>query len=211
VQIIFGSLASPLLLMQICIEVTFQSNSWFYEGGATYTEEFGILYDAKLLSNPPMIAYCPAMQDPLQMYNTNENPYPWHVGVDPSCRTSYSMRPDYRIKWSLNAGTTNTYTMYAQLFLYNGPADANPAFGTAITMPKFKSFYGHAIISDLIRDNTCIIKSHKDGMNYLMSDGSVHWIPVKTVYPYVSTITPAYAEANNPAIDAMWNLFDHMP
>jgi prepilin-type N-terminal cleavage/methylation domain-containing protein len=188
-----------------------QSNSWFYAGGAPGSEEFGMLYDAKLMPNPPLMAYCPAMQDPLQQFNTSENPWPYQVGLAQTCRASYSVRADYRIKWTLVSGSATIYTLYCQPFLYNGPADASPKFGTVDTLPKLKEFYGHAIMSDLIRDNTTLIKGHKDGMNYVMADSSVHWIPAKTVNPYISTITPAYQATNNPAIDAMWNLFDRMP
>lgn len=188
-----------------------QSNSWLYAGGAPGSEEFGMLFDAKLISNPPLIAYCPSMQDPLQQFNTNQNRWPYQVGSAGTCRASYSVRADYRIKWALVAGSTTVYTLYCQLFVYNGPADANPAFGVVGTLPKFNHFYDHAIMSDLIRDNTTLIKGHKDGMNYLMADCSVHWIPAKTVSPFISTITPAYQSSNNPAIDAIWNLFDRMP
>jgi prepilin-type processing-associated H-X9-DG protein len=121
------------------------------------------------------------------------------------------MRADFRLSWSLNPGSTTVYTLVAQAFLTNGAADATPTFGPATPIPKFSHFDNLSIMSDLIRDNTSIVKAHGDGMNYLMSDGSVHWLPYKTVSRYINSISAAFASTNNPAIDVVWNTFDAMP
>ena len=121
------------------------------------------------------------------------------------------MRGDFRLSWSLNPGSTTSYTLFAQAFLTNGAADATPTFGPATTIPKFSHFDNLAVLSDLIRDNTSIVKAHGDGMNYLMSDGSVHWVPVGTVKRYINSISATFASTNNPAIDVVWNIFDTMP
>jgi prepilin-type N-terminal cleavage/methylation domain-containing protein/prepilin-type processing-associated H-X9-DG protein len=187
-----------------------QSNAWFYSGGDPNSSEFGMLNDAGLLPNPA-IAFCPAQQDPLEQFSSTSNPWPYVAGGTTSCRAGYSMRGDYRFEWVLNAGSTTKYTLEADAFLTNGAADATPTFGPVGPIPKISHFYNECILSDLIRDNTSIIKSHGDGLNYLMCDGSVHWLPVKLVQRYIQSISPTFADTNNPAIDVIWNTFDSMP
>lgn len=186
-----------------------QSNAWFYVGSDPGTIEFGQLMDDRFMREPK-VAYCPASTDPLQMFNSPpSNLWPYVVGSTKSVRSGYSMRGDYRLRWDANP--SGGYTQHTQAFLTNGPPDASPTFGPLMSLPKLSVFKGKAIMSDLIRDNTSLAKQHKNGMNYLMEDGSVHWISATIVGQDISTLTVAFASSNNPAIDNIWNAMDTMP
>ena len=186
-----------------------QSADWFYVGGDPGSSEFGMLFDSGYMRDP-RIAYCPAMTDPLQMYNTPSNPWPYKVGGG-SCRASYSMRGDYRMRWVLSPGSTTVYTLQAEPFLTNGPADASPTFGPALPLPQQLHFKSLTVVSDLVRDSQSVVNAHANGLNGLRGDGSVHWVPLATVQPYLRTVTATFASGNNPAIDAIWNLMDRSP
>jgi prepilin-type N-terminal cleavage/methylation domain-containing protein/prepilin-type processing-associated H-X9-DG protein len=186
-----------------------QSNFWFYQSGDPAGSMWGQLWEAGVMKDP-RAAFCPAMTDPLEQYNTPSNVWPYKPGGSKSCRSSYSMRADFRVQWSQNASTKG-WSYNCQQFVTNGPADASPKFSALIPMPKQSYFEGKAIFCDLVRDNTTLDKTHVDGMNYVMADGSVHWLPRSTCASYIAPITATFASTNNPTIDAFWNLMDTNP
>ncbi len=186
-----------------------QSNYWFYENGDPGPTEFGVLNEARLMSTPAAF-FCPAyVDDQVQMYNTTSNPWPYLVGTR-SGRCSYSMRGDWRIGWVAAAGTgTTANTLVADYDPTFGPLDTKGKYQDAVAqMPQLRYFKDTAVVTDLLRDNTSLVRGHRDGMNYLLADGSVHWIPSQFIAADLAKVTPAFTTANNAYLDDIWSRMD---
>ena len=103
------------------------------------------------LMNSPRIFYCPAETDPWMSYNTPENPW------------AFGDQPPGQIYTLLGYGTRPVANWEDCLRI--------PA------LPKLTALGPHtAILSDIFPTQAALRSRHRDGINMVYSDGSVHWI-----------------------------------
>jgi prepilin-type N-terminal cleavage/methylation domain-containing protein len=161
-----------------------QFNSMVYSNTTGSFTLFGWLYNAGLMTQPKVF-FCPSENNPQEMYNTSNNPWPV-VNVTP---------------------TVNVYAGYGCR-----PAVALPdlpAPGT--TLPKMTTFANLAIFADLVSYSPRLDSRHVLGVNVLYGNGGAHWVPRKAFntdlnqcgnpFPAVSTYN-AYQ-------DNIWGILDH--
>ena len=190
-----------------------QSNYWFdaREGELTF---FGFLYTANLFKHGgDRIAFCPVQQDPLHVFNSPSNVWP-PIADTKAERAGYSMRADYRMQWKADG-----YNPYTGLPKYKFVVDkfltSDPSSFERTTMPKLKDFKGKAIVSDLIRETSHILKmGHGNGLNSLKSDGSVRFTRREMIKRPLDILEQniisgdSWATVNNLPIDDIWKAFD---
>jgi prepilin-type N-terminal cleavage/methylation domain-containing protein/prepilin-type processing-associated H-X9-DG protein len=120
----------------------------------------------------PRNLYCPSMSDERYTYNSAMNPWqPWGGGI---VNSSYWVRARDRsgvnIDWRA-AGSGND-PWWAGPFIRVGPN------GAARRLPRKSSFHPETAVAADMFATTNIRTAHKSGINVLMVDGSVKWIPL---------------------------------
>lgn len=160
-----------------------QWNSMIYSGTAGKMVIMGALYVEGLISQPK-IFFCPSENDPRQMFNTPQNP--WPPGADPAVNVyaGYGCRPEAEL-----------------------PDDPGNA---ADVMPHLSRFQNRAILADLVSTPARVDNRHRKGINVLYGNGGAHWVDRATFDAALQTCgnpfppTPAF----NPQQDSIWNTLD---
>lgn len=122
------------------------------EGGTPAMRWIGLLYEHGGFESPEVF-YCPAEQDPLMQFDTEDNPWPPDetAPAGKSTRIGYGTRP--MIGWPF-------------------PSDAPQPAG----MPRLSGLRpGTAILADLIHKPERLIYRHQEGVHVTHADGSVRW------------------------------------
>jgi prepilin-type N-terminal cleavage/methylation domain-containing protein len=163
-----------------------QFNSMFYSATSGRYVLFGLFYQAGHVYSPK-VWFCPAENDPRQMFNTTENP--WPPGPDG------------------DAGK-NVYAGYGGRPEVHLPDD--PLAWPAGAIPKLASFSNQAIAADLVSVADRVNTRHKDGVNVLYGHGGASWVPRKVFRDPLEASGPTFppTDANNGFQDAIWVAFD---
>jgi prepilin-type N-terminal cleavage/methylation domain-containing protein len=149
----------------------------------------GFLAEAGMMPSPQAF-YCPAVkQDPRFMYDTPENPWPFHdypnhprfttPGLGHT-RITYMTRPianwpTNNIPWASgpdSAGYRFPYLGTNWTAKFSNPSGA----GLEITMPKFSKLKNKAILTELIVSHHDVLRTHRTGINVYYANGSGQWV-----------------------------------
>ena len=160
-----------------------QWNSMAYSSTAQKIVEFGLVYDAHLMSNP-RVFFCPSEVDPRSMFNTPDNPWPPGPYGDPTKQVyvGYGGRAEAQIPDDLS----------------NAPPG---------TLPRLSQFRNKALLADLVATPQRLDTRHRTGINVLYGNGSARWVeraPFDDQLALCPTITPA----SSPYQDAIWHILD---
>jgi prepilin-type N-terminal cleavage/methylation domain-containing protein len=144
-----------------------------------HDSQMGLLWAANVLKAPKAY-YCPSVEDPQFMYDTDQNHWcygktpddPWlnNAGSGRHTRISYNSRP--MASWPANLiNGVNVPTLDA---IY-------PNTTTPTAMPKFTKLKNKAIVADLIFYRQVVLQTHKKGLNVLYANGSGQWVDMGTL------------------------------
>jgi prepilin-type N-terminal cleavage/methylation domain-containing protein len=141
----------------------------------------GLLYEHNLFATPEAF-YCPAEQDPLMQFDTEDNPWPPDetAPLGKSTRVGYGTRPI--VGWPF-------------------PSDAPQPPG----MPRLGDLRpGTAILADLMHKPERLDLRHRSGINASVADGSVSWRG-REVLDAVEVDGLAWANTANTGFDTAFN------
>ncbi|GEM_PF-1144270 len=141
----------------------------------------GLLYEYGMLESPEAF-YCPAEQDPLMQFDTENNPWPPDetAPLGKSTRVGYGTRP--MIGWPF-------------------PSDRPRPRG----MPRLSDLRpGAAILADLIHKPERLDVRHQNGINATRSDGSVAWRD-RTILDRVEVDGITWADTADTGFDTAFN------
>ncbi|HEV8604508.1 MAG TPA: prepilin-type N-terminal cleavage/methylation domain-containing protein [Tepidisphaeraceae bacterium] len=154
--------------------------NWNNSNG-TKVSQMGLLVLANLLPMPKTY-YCPAEEDPLFMYDSPINVWPF--GKNP---------PDPHLS---QAGLGHTRMGFNARPVANWPTNANPVGNPAdmrywipeleplgddiYSLPKLTKLRNKAILCDIIVSPQNVLRRHRTGVNVLFGDASVRYVPLKS-------------------------------
>jgi prepilin-type N-terminal cleavage/methylation domain-containing protein/prepilin-type processing-associated H-X9-DG protein len=165
--------------------------NWNNSNG-TKVSQMGLLVQANLLPAPKTY-YCPAEEDPLYMYDTPSNVWPFGKNPpDPHLSTpglghtrmGYNARPC--AQWPTNATpTSNSNDMRYWI------PELEPLGRDVYSLPKLTKLKAKAILADMIIAPDHVRRRHRTGVNVLFGDASVRYVPLKSfintgVWRYIS-------------------------
>ena len=157
--------------------------NWNNSNG-TKVSQLGLLVLAKLLPMPKTY-YCPSEEDPLYMFDTSINVWPFDKNPpDPHLTTpglghtrmGYNARPV--ANWPTNSHPTGNPGDIAYWIPRLEPID--PA-APITAMPKLSKLKNKAIMADMLVSPQNVIRRHKTGLNVLYGDASVRYIALKSI------------------------------
>lgn len=170
---------------------THQDNYWVDNGFGINT--FRPLYKRGYMKQP-LIWYCPALANAEQArhgYNTELNPWPPSM-PGKLTRISYGSR----VTFKLNDGKTKRVNTWRGV-------DFAP---NAVRLTELKQ---QVIMVDVVSSSNSVNIRHKDGVNALISDGSVSYKPLSLVSKHLKSIVPgSFDAANDIHIDRMFEALD---
>jgi len=158
-------------------------------GGTPRVVQLGMLGLAGYAKTPQAF-YCPSLEDRQFILDTPENPWPFDrnpphpaltqnlpqviPGQNCHTRIAYMTRPV--ADWPVappgdgsNPGCMPTIQL----------GSLNPAGKLVVAYPKLSKLKNKAVLVDLIRFRTDVIRTHKVGVNVLYGNGSGQWVPSK--------------------------------
>jgi prepilin-type N-terminal cleavage/methylation domain-containing protein len=158
--------------------------------------QMGLLVHANIIREGKAF-YCPSEEDPMFMFDTPDNEWPWDKippsdkltvpGASKHTRFGFNARPV--VNWPINVGTTGYWLT---------PKD----------MWKKSQVGNKAMLSDLITCKADVLRRHKKGVNVLYGSWSGQWVPLKVIDkgPW-NTIPPPPSNVNSNWNGTMLNDF----
>lgn len=119
------------------------------------TKWLGVLVEHGSI-DAPAACFCPSERDELLRFNTATNPWLADAPTGTSTRLGFAVRPV--VDWPLPLGT--------------------PMPGG---LPRLSDFAPFAVSADLFHKATTLDTRHREGLNRGRGDGSVAWIPRRTL------------------------------
>lgn len=160
----------------------------YNDGGVSFDAMLGMLYQAKLLSEPEAL-YCPSESLPRWQYNTSENPWPPVEGV---AATQQNTRAGYGCRPTVNWLETGLWPEQ---------------------MTQLAKMKNRAILSDLAATPYFVDRRHKSGINVYYANGSGQWVDRKVfdaslapVPNVIETFSPAWndTQLNDTIPSGLW-------
>lgn len=141
----------------------------------------GLLYQHGAFESPEAF-YCPAEQDPLMQFDTDDNPWPpdESAPAGKSTRIGYGARP--LVGWPF-------------------PSDA-PQPQAMPRLSELKA--GTAILADLIHKPERLTRRHQTGINVTHADSSVRWVP-RAALDRVNVDGITWADTDNTGFNTDFN------
>jgi prepilin-type N-terminal cleavage/methylation domain-containing protein len=177
-------------------------------GGTPRVVQMGMLGLAGLAKTPQAF-YCPSLEDRQFLLDTPENPWPFDKtppspaltvnlpqvipGQNCHTRVAYMTRPV--ADWPVSGDPTPLLQ----------PGSMQMSSPTPIAAyPKLSKFKNKAILVDLVRFKTDVIRTHKVGVNVLYGNGSGQWVPLKA-FDRVPPPGPVWSSIPDQAVLSNYN------
>jgi prepilin-type N-terminal cleavage/methylation domain-containing protein len=146
--------------------------------------QMGFLVTGKTITDGKAF-FCPSENDPMFMYQTPENPWPYEKdALNPTIPSTHS-------RFGYNARP-----------VVNWPKDSDPA-QFPNPMPRKSELRNKALLADLLINRNYIKNRHKTGINVLFGSWSVQFIPTKDIDQGAWRDMPADADVSTSYNDAM--------
>jgi hypothetical protein len=142
--------------------------------------------------------YCPSEEsDPLFIYDSPDNPYPFKPGINPFAPLNHHLRFGYNTRpiadWFITPQDPIPYLFPCRDY-------ASDVRG----LPRQSKMKNKAVVSDIILERKSVLNRHKRGVNVLYANGSAQWVELKELENSPQPASNTWMQTDG-TVDAKWN------